>query len=146
MRGRLTPLAILSLALAGALAPGAALASACNQEIVVQIAFARGATQWVHRGPGTSFVGYFKKGQSLTIAAAGGTQYAATSDLSWAKNSQDPWQLSLFGPGGFSQSSDFDSDVLVVAKLPATGKYTLSISPCAAWGEPGTVMIETSPE
>jgi hypothetical protein len=143
---RLTRLSIFSLVLAGALAPRPALSSACNQEIVVQIAFARGATQWVHRGPGTTYVGYFKKGQRLTVAAAGGTEYTATSDLSWARNSQDPWQLTLVGPGGFNQSSGLDNAPLVVDMLPATGKYTLSISPCADWGEPGTVMITTSPE
>jgi hypothetical protein len=135
------------LALASALAPRAAAASACMHETVVQIAFARGATQWVHRGPGTTYVGYFKKGQSLTVAAAGGTSYTATSDLSWAKNSQDPWQLTLLGPGGFHQNSDLsDQGPLVVDKLPATGKYSVYIYPCADWGEPGTVMITTSPE
>ena len=144
MRGPLTFLSVLLLAL-GVLAPSASLASGCNQEIIVQIAFARGATQWMHRGPGTTYVGYFKKGQRLTIAGAGGTNYAATSDLAWAKASQDPWQLDLSGPGGFNQGSDFGSASFVVT-LPATGKYTLSIGPCADWGEPGTVMIPTTPE
>ena len=144
MRSRI--IAVVSLALAGALAPRAALATACNQEIVVQIAFARGATQWVHRGPGTTYVGYFQKGQSLTIAAAGGTGYAVTSDLAWAKSSQDPWEISLAGPDGFNQSSDFGSELFVVNQLPATGKYTLTIFPCADWGEPGTMMIISSPQ
>jgi hypothetical protein len=137
---------VMALALGCAMAPGAALATACNEKIVVQIAFARGATQWVHRGPGTTYIGYFKKGQNLTIAAAGGTDYTATSDLSWAKNSQDPWEISLEGPGGFSQESDFGSEPFVVNSLPATGKYTLTIFPCADWGEPGTMMILSSPE
>lgn len=136
----------MSLALASALAPGAALATACNQKIVVQIAFARGATQWVHRGPGTTYIGYFQKGQSLTIAAAGGTGYPATSDLSWAKNSQDPWEINLAGPGGFNLNSDFGSEPVVVNRLPVSGKYTLTIFPCADWGEPGTMMIISSPE
>jgi hypothetical protein len=144
MRRRLTGLCILLLALG--LAPSAALASGCDHDILVQIAFARGATQWVHRGAGTTYVGYFKKGQSLTIAGAGGTNYAATSDLSWARSSQDPWQFTLLGPGGFGQTSDLDGAPLVVGPLPATGKYTLSLTPCAAWGESGTVMILTTPE
>ncbi len=139
-------IAVMSFALGSALAPGAALATACNRQVVVQIAFAAGATQWVHRGPGTTYVGYFKKGQSLTIAAAGGTGYAATTDLSWAKGSQDPWEINLAGPGGFSQDSDFGSEPFVVNQLPATGKYTLTIFPCADWGEPGTMMIISSPE
>jgi hypothetical protein len=143
---RLTHPSILALALAAVLAPGAAFASACNEEIVVPIAFARGATQWVHRGPGTTYVGSFKQGQSLVIAGAGGTNYAATSDLSWAKNSQDPWQLTVEGPGGFNQSSDMGSEPLVIDRLPATGRYSITIYPCADWGEPGTVMITTSPE
>ena len=139
-------LAILSLALGSALVPGVALATACNKEIVVPIAFAPGATQWVHRGPGTTYVGTFKKGQSLTIAGAGGTSYPASSDLAWAKNSQDQWEISIAGPGGFSQDSDFGTEPFVVNSLPATGKYTLTIFPCADWGEPGTMMIISSPE
>src|SRR5580700_5508248 len=107
---RLTRLSIFSLVLAGALAPRPALWSACNQEIVVQIAFARGATQWVHRGPGTTYVGYFKGGQSLTIGAAGGVGYPATTDFGWARNSQDQWEISVAGPAGFSQSSDFGTE------------------------------------
>jgi hypothetical protein len=146
MRRQLPISGVLCLALAGALAPRPALASACNEEIVVQIAFARGATQWVHRGPGTTYVGYFKQGQRLTVAAAGGTQYTAASDLSWAKNSQDPWQLTVQGPGGFIANSPLDNGPLVVDKLPATGKYSVTIYPCADWGEPGTIMISTSPE
>ena len=136
----------LVLAIAGALTAGPALASACNEEINVPIAFARGATQWVHRGPGTTYIGYFKKGQSLVIAGAGGTNYPATSDLAWAKTSQDPWQLTLEGPGGFNLNSDLNGGPLVVEKLPATGKYSVTIYPCADWGEPGTIMIKTSPE
>ena len=138
--------AFVSLALASAVAPSAAHASACNQQIVVQIAFARGATQWVHRGPGTTYVGWFKKGQSLVFAGAGGTGYEATSDLAWAKNSQDPWNITLEGPGGFNQNVDLASGPLVVHSLPATGKYTFTIYPCADWGEPGTVMVLSSPE
>jgi hypothetical protein len=137
-------LSMLGLALAGAMTAGPALASACNEEINVPIAFARGATQWVHRGPGTTYVGSFKKGQSLIIAGAGGTNYPATSDLRWMTASQDPWQLTLEGPGGFNANSD--NGPLVVRGLPATGKYSLTIYPCADWGEPGTVMIESSPE
>lgn len=144
MRGLI--IAATSLALGSVLAPSTARATACNQQIVVQIAFARGATQWVHRGPGTTYVGSFKQGQSLIIAAAGGTGYAATSDLAWAKTSQDPWEINITGPGGFNQNSDFGSEPFVVNKLPATGKYTLTIFPCADWGEPGTMMIISSPE
>ncbi len=146
MRRRPTLSNLLSLALAGALAPPPAVASACLHETVVPIAFARGATQWVHRGPGTTYVGYFKKGQSLTAAAAGGTNYPVTSDLSSAKNSQDSWRLTLEGPGGFNLNADLSQTTLVVDKLPATGKYSLTMYPCSDWGEPGTVMITTSPE
>jgi len=137
--------ATASLALAGALAPRPALASACNKEIVVPIAFARGATEWVHRGPGTTYVGSFKQGQSLTIGAAGGVGYPATPDFGWARNSQDQWEISVAGPGGFSQSSDFGTEPFSL-RLPATGKYTFTIFPCADWGEPGTVLMLTSPE
>jgi hypothetical protein len=134
-----------SLALVGALAPRPAEATACNREIVVPIAFARGSTQWVHRGPGTTYVGSFKQGQSLTIGAAGGVGYPVTPDFAWARNSQDQWEISVAGPRGFSQSSNFGTEPFSL-RLPASGKYTFTIYPCADWGEPGTVMIFTSPE
>jgi hypothetical protein len=62
-----------------------------------------------------------------------------------ASSSNDPWQLTIEGPGGFTKSSDVDNEgVLYVDKLPATGKYVISIGPCADWGEPGTILIHAS--
>ena len=139
-----TPI-VAVIAMTGLLAPGAALATACNQQITVPIAFARGATQWVHRGVGTTYVGSFKQGQHLVIAAAGGVDYPATADLSWAKASQDPWEISVAGPAGFARDSDFGVEPFALT-LPASGKYTFTIFPCADWGEPGTVMILSTPE
>lgn len=131
------------------LAPAPAMASACNHEIVVPIKFPPGKTEWVHRGVGTHFYGNFHKGQSLAIAAAGGTSHDTSGDLSWTVLSKDPWSLTIEGPGAFSKSSDFDVNgkpggTLYVDKLPATGKYVISIGPCADWGMRGTIQIRAS--
>jgi hypothetical protein len=127
------------------LLPSSALASACNHEIVVPIKFSPGKWEWIFRGVGTHFFGNFQKGQSLVVAAAGGTNYDTSGDLSWAALSKDPWQLYIEGPAGFSASSDFDNQgSLRIDKLPATGKYVITIGPCADWGEPGTMLIHAS--
>jgi hypothetical protein len=137
-------LAAILLAAAGA-SPAPALGSSCNREIVVPIRFPAGSTTWLHRGPGTHYVGFFSKGQSLSIAGAGGVKYDVRGDLSWATASQDPWLFTIEGPGGFLKSAAFDHQgVLYIDRLPATGKYVISMGPCADWGEPGTVVIHAS--
>jgi hypothetical protein len=124
------------------LSPLPAIASSCNHEIVVPIRFPAGKTEWVYRGAGTHYFGTFQKGQGLSIAAAGGTNYDTSGDLSWAARSNDPWQLTIEGPGGFTSFSQ--DGTLYVDRLPATGKYIISIGPCADWGEPGTMLIHAS--
>lgn len=57
--------------------------------------------------------------------------------------SKDPWQLTIEGPRGFMKSSDQDG-ILYVNKLPATGKYVITMGPCADWGEVGTILIHAS--
>jgi hypothetical protein len=132
-------LAVLTVALAFSTP---SLASSCNHEIVVPIKFPLGNLVWVFRGKGTHFFGSFEKGQSLSIAAAGGN-HDVRGDLSWA--SSDPWQITIEGPNGFTQSNDIDAEgVLYVDKLPAAGKYVISIGPCAAWGKFGTLSIHAS--
>jgi hypothetical protein len=122
-----------------------AFASGCNHEIVVPIRFPPGKLDWIHRGKGTHYFGNFRRGQSLSIAGAGGTNHDVGGDLSWASRSSDPWQLTIEGPGGFTMSSDVNNEgVLYVDKLPSTGKYVISIGPCADWGEPGTILIHAS--
>ena len=134
-------MALLTLALTAT----DASASACNHEIVVPVKFRPGAVEWTHRGPATHFVGYFAKGQGLSVAGAGGVNYDTRGDYSWASSSADPWQLFLEGPSGFTKVTSFDHEgVLQVDALPATGKYVISIGPCADWGEPGTLVIRTS--
>jgi hypothetical protein len=135
--------ALVAFLAAACLIPGLAFGSSCNHEIVVPIKFAVGKTEWVHRGVGTHYVGYFQKGQSLSIAGAGGTSYDTRGDLSWAASSDEPWQLSIQGPNGFFQMSD-DSGVLYVDPLPSTGKYVITIGPCASWGSAGTLVIHAS--
>jgi hypothetical protein len=120
-----------------------ASASACKQEIFVSIRFSPGSSTWVHRGRGTHYVGTFSKGQSLDIAAAGGTNYDTSGDLSWATHSDDPWQLALEGPDRSVISESIDG-TLHVDSLPVTGKYVISIGPCVDWGKPGTLVIRTS--
>ena len=125
-------------------ATGEARASGCTHEIDVPVKFRPGAVEWTHRGPATHFVGYFAKGQGLSVAGAGGVHYDARGDFSWASSSDDPWQLFLEGPNGFTAVTPYDKlGVLHVDALPATGKYVISIGPCADWGEPGTLVIRT---
>jgi hypothetical protein len=117
--------------------------SSCNHEIVVPIKFRGGSYEWVHRGVGTHFFGNFIKGQSISVASAAGTGYDTRGDLSWTRTKDDPWQVYISGPGGFSQLGDFDNGTLFV-KIPATGKYVIQIGPCAVWGAPGTVLVHAS--
>lgn len=117
-------------------APYTVSASSCNNSIVVPIQFKNSAQCWQHKGTGTHFYGQFLKGQSISVGAAGGTNYDTRGDLSWTI--KDPWQIFVEGPGGFSQLA---SDGVLYAKLPANGKYVLSIGPCAVWGSRGTVVV-----
>jgi hypothetical protein len=120
------------------------IASSCNHEIVVPIKFPPGKLEWAFRGRGTHFFGFFQKGQSLNIAGAGGI-HDFSGDFSWASSSTDPWQITIEGPNGFIQVTDVETEgVLYVEKLPATGKYVISIGPCADWGESGTLIIHAS--
>ena len=140
----LTRLAGLAL-LASLVTATQSLASACNHEIDVAIKFRPGAVEWTHRGPGTHFVGYFATGQGIVVAGAGGVNHDTRGDLSWAASSGDPWQFFIEGPNGFTAVTPYDKlGVLQVDALPATGKYVISIGPCADWGEPGTLLIRTS--
>lgn len=117
-------------------------ASSCNNPIVIPIKFSPGQSKWIHRGVGTHFFGYFKKGQHISIGAASGTKHDTTGDLSWTMN--NPWQLSIEGPGGFTKFADTNSGVLYVDKVPASGKYVITMGPCAEWGRPGTVLVYAS--
>jgi hypothetical protein len=120
------------------------IASSCNHEIVVPIKFPPGKLEWAFRGKGTHFFGFFQKGQSLNIAGAGGS-HDVSGDFSWASSSTDPWQITIEGPNGFIQVPGVETEgVLYVEKLPATGKYVISIGPCADWGESGTLVIHAS--
>ena len=116
-------------------APSTLHASGCNQDIVVPIQFSAGSTCWRHNGPGTTFNGQFAAHQHITASAIG-EMYSAGG-----KVTTGPWQLSVTGPGGFSASDDGNGHL--AATLPAAGKYSFSIGPCAVWGAPGTVEICT---
>lgn len=135
-----------SLIAFAAIAPAApAFASSCNHEIVVPIKFSPGKTDWMFRGKGTHFFGSFQKGQSLAIGGAGGLNYDVGGDFSWTSEGPDPWQITIEGPGGFTQMTELDSPGLLdVDKLPATGKYVITIGPCAAWGTVGTVVVHAT--
>jgi hypothetical protein len=119
-----------------ALTPSQLSASSCNNPIVVPIKFQSGAHCWQHKGSGTHFFGQFLKGQSISIGAAGGTKYMTGGDLSWTHN--DPWQIGIEGPSGFQEG---ELDGVLYAKLPVTGKYVISLGPCAIWGAQGTVVV-----
>jgi hypothetical protein len=125
----------LVVSAATATVPSTLSASSCNNPIVVEIKFKSGGHCWQHKGTGTHFFGQFMKGQSISVGAAGSTSYGTRGDLSWTIH--DPWQIGIEGPGGFEQ---FDNGVLY-AKLPATGKYVISMGPCAIWGARGTVVV-----
>jgi hypothetical protein len=116
--------------------PSQLFASSCNNPIVVPIQFKGKAQCWEHRGKGTHFFGQFLKGQNISVGAAGGTKYTTDGDLSWTI--KDPWQISIEGPGGFSS---YELGGVLYAKLPATGKYVVSLGPCAIWGAQGTVVL-----
>jgi hypothetical protein len=62
--------------------------------------------------------------------------YDTRGDLSWT--TQDPWQINIEGPSGFQQ---LELDGVLYAKLPITGKYVISMGPCAIWGARGTVVV-----
>ena len=132
LRGKLLTLAVCA---ATAIVPSTLSASSCNNPIVVPIKFKSGGHCWQHKGTGTHFFGKFLKGQSISIGAAGGISYDTRGDLSWT--TQDPWQINIEGPGGFEQYGDG----VLYAKLPATGKYVISMGPCAIWGARGTVVV-----
>lgn len=118
-----------------------AVASSCNHEIVVPIKVRPGQTDWQHYGKGTHFVGYFLKGQQLTIGAAGG-KHDTGGDLSWTSSRNDSWHIRIDGPNGFSK---FTIDgYLGTGPLPTTGKYIVSIGPCAVWGAAGTIAVHAS--
>jgi hypothetical protein len=83
------------------------------------------------------------------LAAYGGrcaisqTNYDTRGDLSWTTIKDDPWQIYISGPEGFSQLGDFDNGTLSV-KIPVTGKYVIEIGPCAVWGASATVLVHAS--
>ena len=133
---RASRLLLPAVVVAGCLAPSALWASGCNQDIVVPIQFPAGASCWRHSGTGTTFTGVFGAHQHITASAIGQT---TNSDGTRTWITTGPWQLSLTGPGGFSASDNGDGHLNVT--LPAGGKYSFSIGPCAVWGAPGTVEI-----
>ena len=129
-------LLILAVCAATAAVPSTLSASSCNNPIVVPIRLKSGAHCWQHKGTGTHFFGQFLKGQNISIGAAGGINYDTHGDLSWT--TQDPWQINIEGPSGFQQ---LELDGVLSAKLPVTGKYVISMGPCAIWGARGTVVV-----
>ena len=135
MRPLRAKLLILTVCAATAAIPSKLSASSCNNPIVVPIKFKPGGHCWQHKGTGTHFFGQFLKGQNISIGAAGGTNYDTRGDLSWT--SQYPWQINIEAPDGFQQ----ETDGVLYVKLPATGKYVISMGPCAIWGARGTVVV-----
>lgn len=133
-RARTTAIAVCA---AMAAIPSQLSASSCNHPIVVPTKFKPNAHCWEHRGIGTHFFGQFLKGQTISIGAAGGTKHMTAGDFSWSMN--DPWQIYIEGPGGFSRPTEFNG--VLYAKLPAGGKYVISVGPCAIWGARGTVVV-----
>ena len=129
---------LLNLAVFASVAtiPSVISASSCNNPIVVPIKFNASWQCWQHKGTGTHFFGQFAKGQNISIGAAGGTSYDTRGDLSWTI--QNPWQINIEGPSGFGQ---LELGGVLYAKLPATGKYVISMGPCAIWGKSGTVVV-----
>ena len=122
------------------LLPLPSLASSCNNRIIVPIKFGLHATRWVHKGRGTHFFGVFAGGQNIAVAAAGGTKHDTRGDLSWS--GRDPWQIFVEGPGGFTHSDDGNGAIRF--RTPATGKYVISLGPCAIWGDQGTILVSAS--
>ena|SRR3984957_7265637 len=136
---RLVRLALVPVMIAAVcVAPSTPRASGCTQDIVVPIQFTAGSTCWKHNGPGTTFNGQFGAHQHITASAIGEIDNS-DGKRNWVTTG--PWQLSVTGPGGFSASDDGNGHL--AATLPASGKYSFSIGPCAVWGAPGTVEICT---
>ena len=116
-------LALLALAALCA-APTTLRASGCSEDIVVPIHFTADAQCWRHSGPGTTYTGQFAAHQHIRVRARG---------------LYGPWQLSMTGPGGFSLEDNGTGQLDVT--LPAAGKYSFTIGPCAEWGAPGNVEV-----
>lgn len=134
MRSRLG--VCLAVGLMAELGPAPVLATACNQEIVVPIHFARGAQCWRFTGVATTFTGAFGAGQHV-VARAVGEEYF--SDGNQTTMQIAPWQIYLSGPGDYSASDDGNGRL--DAYLGAGGDYSFQIGPCAVWGNKGTIEI-----
>ena len=127
-------------ALVAALAPGAALSSGCDRDVVARIRFAPGAVCWSYTGSATTFVGAFGAGQTVTAQMSGqASEFDPASNrvvTSWQPRSPD-----VAGPGGFSASAS--SNNILLFRTPGNGSYRISFSPCAMWGGQGQVQICT---
>jgi hypothetical protein len=122
-----------------ALWPLQAEASACNNEIIAHIAFAKGQMCWRYHGNATTFVGTFAAGQKVSVTMRGlETDYDPKTGHNvtfMANRSPD-----VSGPDKFYVMADIDKATLDFV-TPAAGGYRFGFSPCAMWGAPGDVEI-----
>jgi len=126
-------------ALALAVAPAAALASACDREVVAHVKMTAGQACWTYRGVATTFVGDFSHGQRISAQMAGqAAEYdPRTGQVATSWRPRDP---NVEGPGGFF-FGDPEAPGALTFVAPANGTYRFSFSPCAMWGAQGAVKI-----
>ena len=112
-------------------------ASGCNHVITRPIRMTAGSSCWSFTGIGTTFVGTFRAGQRIAARASG--QFSTETASGQIEKSWGHWNLSVSGPGGFL--ADSTNGGPLVTTLPASGRYSFDIGPCAVWGAPGKVEV-----
>src|SRR5215203_5342201 len=82
----------------------------------------------------------FQKGQAVRARAVGEAFFDTNrgSIRKW-----EPWTISVAGPKGYCEASGDDNRLS--AKLPASGRYSFDIGPCAVWENRGKIEICASP-
>lgn len=112
-------------------------ASACVNPKAVQIAFAKAARCWTYNGDATHFWGLFNAGEKIIVTSTG---IATFSDgIEWRTTRQR--DVDVRGPGGFW--ADVNGTGSQPLRLPRSGTYTFSFSPCAMWRLLGVFVICT---
>ena len=132
---RLIRLVSASMLAALAGTPTPSLASSCVNAVSVNIQFQRGARCWTYRGDATHFVGQFRAGQTVFASSTG---MASFGDGQWEWMTTTVRDVSAEGPGGTFIDVNEDEPSF---RVPRTGRYTFSFSPCAMWRAPGTFVV-----
>ncbi len=130
-----------TLALAAALVAvsTSSFAQGRSRTIEVPIKFQAGSTCWKFAGRGTDFAGTFRAGQKVTVTAAGDF-HMSDGKKNWTE--QQPWQISVEGPGNFFETAERDGNFVIT--LPSNGRYIFSIGPNAVRGNKGVIEVCTN--